>query len=82
MFRSVVSIVFVGLTRAAGKPVFYSSACFLLGVDREELDNHTNINNNNKRLAVELSYKVRRKSGFQLAKSLKIRLSSGPFQGR
>jgi hypothetical protein len=59
LFRSVVSIVFVGLTRAAGKPVFYSSACFLLGVDREELDNNQTINNNNnKRLAVELSYKV------------------------
>lgn len=54
--RSAVSILFVGLTRAAGKPVFYTSACFLLGVDRAELDTQS-LDNNKKRLAVELSYK-------------------------
>jgi hypothetical protein len=58
VYRSVISILFVFLTRAAGKPVFYTSACLLLGVDRAELDTQS-LHNNKKRLAVELSYKVR-----------------------
>jgi hypothetical protein len=49
----------VVVTRAAGKPVFYSSACLLLGLDRADVDPAQSIHNNKKRLAVELSYKVR-----------------------
>jgi hypothetical protein len=62
VYRSVISILFVFLTRAAGKPVFYTSACVLLSVDRAELDTQS-LHNNKKRLAVELSYKVRWKTG-------------------
>ena len=67
-----MSIVFVGLTRAEGKPVFFSSACLLLGVDREELAAQSLTNNNKKRLAVELSYKVNTSvPGIQLARKVK-----------